>query len=92
MIFTKVRLRPFAGVADLTLEFAPGLNTVVGENEAGKSTVYRALENGLLERTNLTPAKLANFLDPFLPVGGGDTIAVELSLEHDSEQYLLRRQ
>ena len=45
MIFTKIRLHPFAGLTDLTLEFAPGLNTVVGENEAGKSTVFRALEN-----------------------------------------------
>jgi len=92
MIFTKIRLRPFAGLTDLTLEFAAGLNTVVGANEAGKSTVFRALESGLLERTDLTPARLAKFVAPFLPLGGGDTIAVELHLEHDADQYLLRRQ
>ena len=36
MIFTKVRLHPFAGLIDVELEFAPGLNTVLGENEATK--------------------------------------------------------
>jgi exonuclease SbcC len=92
MIFTKVRLRPFAGLADISLEFAPGLNTVLGENEAGKSTVFRALENGLLERTDLTPARLARFVAPYLPVGGGDTIAVELQFASDNGLYLLRRQ
>ena len=92
MIFTKVRLRPFAGLADLSLEFAPGLNTVLGENEAGKSTVFRALENGLLERTDLTPARLAKFVTPYLPVGGGDTVAVDLQFVFDNGEYLLRRQ
>jgi DNA repair exonuclease SbcCD ATPase subunit len=91
MIFTKVRLQPFAGLTDVQLDFAPGLNTVLGQNEAGKSTVFRALEKGLLERTDLTPARLRNFVAPYLPVSGGDTIAVELHFAHGNDQYLLRR-
>ncbi len=92
MIITKVRLHTFAGLTDVELEFAPGLNTIVGENEAGKSTVFRALEKGLLERSDLTPARMKKFVAPYVPVGGGNTIAVELHFIHEDGQYSLRRQ
>jgi DNA repair exonuclease SbcCD ATPase subunit len=47
---TRVRVRDFRVHRDLDLELAPGLTVIRGPNEAGKSTLQRALEVGLFRR------------------------------------------
>jgi len=47
---TRVRVRNFRVHRDLDLELAPGLTVIRGPNEAGKSTLQRALEVGLFRR------------------------------------------
>ncbi len=44
MILTTLRLHPFAGTPDRTLRFEPGLNLILGDNDIGKSTLFKALE------------------------------------------------
>ncbi len=50
MRITRVRVRDFRVHRDLDLELAPGLTVIRGPNEAGKTTLQRALEVGLFRR------------------------------------------
>ena len=92
MRLLDIRLCPFAGLTDKRIVFGPRLTVVRGDNEAGKSTVFRALASVLFARTDLTPARLRDFTRPILPIGGGDTVAVEICFEHEGGKYQLRRQ
>ena len=49
MILHRLELRRFLGLADHVFEFAPGVNVVVGPNEAGKSTLRTAIRTVLYE-------------------------------------------
>lgn len=50
MRLQRLRLRDLQRHADLDLEFAPGLTIVRGPNEAGKTTIERAIEYGLFRK------------------------------------------
>ncbi|MDW7678704.1 MAG: ATP-binding protein, partial [Bacillota bacterium] len=43
MQINSLSLAPFAGIHRLQVDFKPGLNVLLGPNEAGKSTVVEAL-------------------------------------------------
>lgn len=47
MRIRRIRLRDFRRYRDLQVDLAPGLTIVRGPNEAGKSTIARAIELGL---------------------------------------------
>jgi len=49
VILHRLELRRFLGLPDHVFEFAPGLNVVVGPNEAGKSTLRTAIRTVLYE-------------------------------------------
>ena len=83
MILTSVRLHPFAGMTDRRIRFDPGLTVVLGPNEAGKSTLFRAIEAVLLETSALTDAKFRERFASLLPASGGDIIRVDLQAQHE---------
>ncbi|HEY7598379.1 MAG TPA: ATP-binding protein, partial [Candidatus Limnocylindrales bacterium] len=58
MRITRLRLGNVKRHADLTLELAPGLTIIRGPNEAGKSTIQRALEMVLFRRATSTAQEL----------------------------------
>ena len=58
MRITRVRVRDFRVHRDLDLELAPGLTVIRGPNEAGKSTLQRALEVGLFRRVTAGGAEI----------------------------------
>ncbi len=58
MRITRVRVRDFRVHRDLDLELAPGLTVIRGPNEAGKSTLQRALEVGLFRRVTAAGAEI----------------------------------
>jgi exonuclease SbcC len=91
VIVHRLRLHPFGCFADKELAFAPGLTVVLGPNEAGKSTFYRALRHALFVPTTLSKPKLAHYVAPYLPAAGGDTIRVDLELEAAGGRWMLRR-
>ncbi len=91
MIVTRVRLHPFGCFADRLLELSPGLNVVLGPNEAGKSTVFKAVRHALFVPTRLTKPDQVRLLVPYLPIGGGDAIQVELVLSVGGAHWTLRR-
>src|SRR4051812_7118897 len=58
MIVSRLRLFGFKRHRELELDLGPGLNIVRGANEAGKSTVQKALEMGLFRRPTFSGAEL----------------------------------
>jgi len=57
---TRVRVRDFRVHRDLDLELAPGLTVIRGPNEAGKTTLQRALEVGLFRRVTAGGLEIDN--------------------------------
>ncbi len=58
MRVTRLRLRDFGRHAALDLAFAPGLTVVRGPNEAGKTTIQRAIELALARKVTSAQADL----------------------------------
>ena len=58
MRITRLRLRNLKAHRELDLELAPGLTVVRGPNEAGKSTLQRALEVALFRRVTAGGAEI----------------------------------
>lgn len=94
MILQKIRLFPFGGIDDQEVEFDPGLNVILGPNEAGKSTLVNAifavifLPSGLKKNSQDWKYYLARFL----PYPRGDTIQVSFSFRSPGgEEYTLLR-
>ncbi|REL37901.1 hypothetical protein DYD21_08970 [Rhodohalobacter sp. SW132] len=85
MKLKSIKLHPFAGIRDKEFQFENGLNVLLGPNEAGKSTVFHAILNGLLTTTSLTAKQVDDTMGLFFPVSGGDTIRVTLVLEDEQK-------
>ena len=60
MRITRVRVRDFRVHRDLDLELSPGLTVIRGPNEAGKTTLQRALEVGLFRRVTAGGSEIDN--------------------------------
>ncbi len=90
MRIIQIHLHPFAGTVDKKIEFQNGLNVVCGNNEAGKSTLVKALLLSLLEPTNLTKNELKNLIANHIPIGG-DTINIDLKFEVNGVEYELKK-
>lgn len=91
MILKSIALTPFGGLTDAQLDFKPGLNVIHGPNEAGKSTIFNALQRVLFTPTHLTPSGFKREMESFLPLEGGDTIVVSLCLDLNGDTYALKR-
>lgn len=80
MIIEELELNPFGGVREALYRFGPGLNVLLGPNEAGKSTLINALFAVLFlppdVRKNSRDWK--ELLERSLPHPGGDTARVKL--------------
>jgi len=91
MIIRRLHLHPFAGAADREVAFAPGLNVVLGPNEAGKTTLRRALRQVLFVPTKLTKRQAEEEVSPFFPLSGGDTVRVSVDLETEGRLWKLTK-
>jgi exonuclease SbcC len=91
VILTAIRPYPFAGLADRRVAFDPGLNVLLGPNEAGKSTLVSALLLALFQRTRTSKREIEGTIARFLPAGRGDTIQVELRFSCRGEPFELQK-
>ncbi len=91
MILKRIALTPFGGLTNAKLNFKPGLNVIHGPNEAGKSTIFNALQRVLFTPARLTPAVFKREMEAFLPLEGGDTIVVSLCLDLNGNTYGLKK-
>lgn len=92
MKIRELALRSFAALPSLRLEFEDGVNVLAGPNEAGKSTVYRALTYVLFTPTSLRKKEFERLIAPILPVPHGDSAECEIVIEiPEAGSYRLRR-
>ncbi|MEY4565532.1 MAG: hypothetical protein RLY14_502 [Planctomycetota bacterium] len=89
MKIISIRLHPFAGSHDRTIQFRSGLNVIEAPNEFGKSTLSRALWNALFTPTNLTPAKMRDQMGRYYPSPEGDHAQVTVCFEVAGESWKL---
>ena len=83
MRITRLGLTNVRRYREAELELHPGLTIVRGPNEAGKSTIQRAIELALTRRVTST----AGDLDGLLPWDGGpdDRSAIKLDFTYEDE-------
>jgi DNA repair exonuclease SbcCD ATPase subunit len=74
---TRLRVRNLRRHRDAEFELAPGLTIVRGPNEAGKSTIQRALELALTRKVT----SAAGDLDALVPWDGGPDDRPEIALD-----------
>ena len=80
MRITSLRLSDVKRHRSLELELAPGLTVIRGPNEAGKSTIQRALEMVLFRR----PTSAAQELEGVRPWSDADAVpTIEIDFEHE---------
>ncbi len=91
MTITSLSIASFAGLAEHVIEFGPELTVITGPNEAGKSTMFRAIEHVLFTPARLGKRDFEGTMKRFMPLSGGDTIAAALTIEHNGT-YTLSRQ
>ncbi len=90
MILRKVTLNPFGGLTDMRVEFGPGLNVITGRNEAGKSTLFSAIQKVLFTKTNLGKKEYEKAIKSCIPIGG-DTCHVELEFDAKGSTCTIKR-
>jgi DNA repair protein SbcC/Rad50 len=91
MILAKLYLSPLGALSKKQLDFVPGMNVVLGPNEAGKSTLFSAVRLVLLVSTDLSKRELQRLINPYLPVDGGDYVRVAVELHKGAEVFRLVR-
>ena len=87
----QIELCPFAGFQQRTVDFKPGLNVVLGENEAGKSTLVNAIKSVLFENTQQIKREFTPFAEKYIPRGKGDHAKVNLTFSVGNDVYSLSK-
>lgn len=88
MKINSLKVKNFKKFSDLEVEFEPGLNIVIGPNEAGKSTISHAI----IESLYSDPAtRSKQFLDRVYPWGGSKNISLQLDFEADGVNFNLKK-
>lgn len=94
MNLQKVRLFPFGGIVERNVDFAPGVNVILGPNEAGKSTLLGAIFSILFFSSSLrkNSSDWKDYLAPYMPYPHGDTLQVSLAFKCGrGKEYFLER-
>ena len=88
MRLKRIEIEGFGNLSGMDLRFGPGMNLIVGPNEAGKSTLQEAIVTGLygLQSADRTRAALVERADRWRPWQGGNFgLALEVLLEDGTE-------
>lgn len=88
MILRRLHVRRFLGLPDAAFEFAPGVNVIVGPNEAGKSTLRTAIRTALYENPATTSSELR---EKFRTWGVTDPPELRLEFELDGRVFSLTK-
>ena len=95
MIIKELSCDCFAGVRDMSVRFADGMNILLGDNESGKSTLADLLYHLFFQEAKLDGRKDKAFLDACFPKtteGDGDTIDGAVKFETENGTYKLRKE
>lgn len=88
MLLKKIELNPFGQFSNLSVEFDRRLNIVFGNNEAGKSTIFYAIQNILTLPVKLSKRNLERYIKRFIPILG-DVASVKLEFKVNGRDYTL---
>ena len=79
----------FAGINNRSYQFEDGLNILLGDNEAGKSTVINAIYASLFvsPQIKLNTTEGREFKERFFPYPDGDFAEAELEFKKDNSEY-----
>ncbi len=91
MIIKSIKLQPFGCHADREISFQAGLNVILGPNEAGKSTIFNAIQKALLLPTTLYKRDFEGEMQCHIPISGGDSVHLEMEFEQNDKTYLLKK-
>lgn len=85
MKLVSITTKDFKKIGNFSAQFTDGLNIIIGENWAGKSTLLQAIVTALYG-TQVLPGKKEDF-----PTWGQKNFSVELTLEHLDVTYKITR-
>lgn len=97
MIIKKISCTQFAGIRDREIVLKPGLNTIYGKNESGKSTMVNLLAAILFQPTKLNVQKNRAFYDSFFPNAArgvrvtGDFVDGKVAFETNNGDFVLSK-
>jgi DNA repair exonuclease SbcCD ATPase subunit len=80
---TRLQLRDLGRHRDLDIALAPGFTIIRGPNEAGKSTIQRALELALFRKPTAATAELEALRSWGVPEDRRSTIRIEFVMEDE---------
>lgn len=92
MILEKYSCEQYAGVHDQEISFRPGMNVVLGDNEAGKSTMISGILDALQMPAQLDGRKHKAFLERSFPSNGANAIDVTVRLNIGGEQIVIKKE
>jgi putative ATP-dependent endonuclease of OLD family len=79
MFIASIRIQNFRCFQDTEIDFKPGLNVIIGENNAGKTTVLRALML-VFDRRSRTRPTVHDFYRLLKPLDAPPAIRVEVTI------------
>lgn len=85
MKLISIDVQNFKKLRDFHADFTDGLNTIIGDNWAGKTTLLHAVVTGLYGLTAI-PGKKED-----IPTWGQKNFKIKLVIEHERHQYLIER-
>eukprot|EP01008_Symbiontida_sp_HLA12_P000104 NODE_10_length_2788_cov_2.736210_g9_i0.p1 GENE.NODE_10_length_2788_cov_2.736210_g9_i0~~NODE_10_length_2788_cov_2.736210_g9_i0.p1 ORF type:complete len:739 (-),score=197.38 NODE_10_length_2788_cov_2.736210_g9_i0:462-2678(-) len=85
MKLISIDVQNFKKLRDFRADFTDGLNTIIGDNWAGKTTLLHAVVTGLYGLTAI-PGKKED-----IPTWGQKNFKIKLVIEHERHQYLIER-
>lgn len=93
----KISCEQFAGIRDLDISFADGINIVYGKNESGKSTLVNLLSRTLFQKAQIDGRRDKGFISTYFPsVAKGKTelksIDGKVSIETADGTYTLTKE
>ena len=85
MIFTKLKLNNFKSHKNTTIKFEKGISVIVGENGAGKSTIFEAISFALFKQHT------AKRIDDLVR-NNANSMSVELEFISNAKEYRIVRE
>jgi len=85
MKLISIEVQNFKKLRDFRADFTDGLNTIIGDNWAGKTTLLHAVVTGLYGLTAI-PGKKED-----IPTWGQKNFKIKMVIEHERHQYLIER-
>lgn len=91
MTIDSVSIEQYAGISDVKKSFAPGMNVLLGDNEAGKSTFISALFYALTKNVKLDRRSDSGFMETAFPSDGSETVDAGIEFSADGREYMLEK-